>query len=476
MDKPDKPSRKSFNARLHGMIDRLRSDIYDGRLAPGQYLPSEKMLSEQYQLSNKSVRKGLDMLVEEQLIAKIDRVGSRVLDYIPGSQSTITLGVTSSIERDISLTALLEDFHSLYPDKRVRTVLVKTVSDYADNLKEHLDQFQIDVFTLNNTDFQSIADFGQLHLLEALQADRNLYPFTEDAFYDGGTLYARPLVFSPIILAYNRKHFQEANVPEPDSSWTWDDCLRYAAELTAGGDKFGLYFYLLSDNRWPIFIVQSGMKFEPDEEGSLQLADTRLMECIRLCKRIVTDSKVYPSYVSESSQDVTELFMQDKISMIMTTYMSMNDFKNIDFDISPLPYRYEPRTLLTVIGIAINKHSKNKEMAKLLVDYLASDRAQKIIRERTVSLTARRSVTELQLEPQQGINRPSRFALYREIMSSYRLHREMNLSNESFVGLRQLFKKYWWGLIDDEALCVEVNEMFLRLHAKQITETASKEE
>src|SRR5690606_13343860 len=113
----------------------------------------------------------------------------------------------------------------------------------------YLDQAQIDVFTLNNTDFQSIVDCDQLHLLESLQTDRNLYPFTEDAFNYDQTLYAKPLVFSPIVLAYNRKHFREANVPEPDSSWTWDDCLRYATELTAAGDIFGLYFYLLSDNR-----------------------------------------------------------------------------------------------------------------------------------------------------------------------------------------------------------------------------------
>jgi len=472
MDQLGKPSRKSFEARLLGMVERLRSEIYDGRLVPGQYLPSEKVLAEEYQLSNKSVRKGLDMLVKEQLIVKIDRVGNQVLDYIPGSRSTITFGISSSIERDISLSALLDDFHSLYPDKRVKTVLMKSLSNHADNMKGYLDQEKIDIFTLNNMDIQNIADYGQLHLLEPLQTDGDLYRFAEDAFDYDQTLYAKPLVFSPIVLAYNRKHFREARLHEPDSSWTWDDCLRYAAQLTDGKDKFGLYFYLLSDNRWPVFIVQSGMKFEPNGGSTLEFAGTRLMECIRLCKRIATDSQVYPGYLMESSRDVTELFVQEKISMIMTTYMAMNDFKETDleFDVSPLPYKYEPRTLLTVIGTALHKNSKNKDSAKLLMDYLISERAQKIIRERTLSLTARRSTAEMQFEPRQGTNRPSRFALFREIMSSYRLHREMNLSSAAFNELRQLLKKYWWGLIDDDALCTQVNEMFSRLHAENLVE------
>ncbi len=465
MNKTGKPSRKSFESRLRGMVDRLRSDICEGRLAPGEYLPSEKTLTEQYSLSNKSVRKGLDILVEEQLIVKIDRVGSRVSDPIPGSKSTITLGFSFSIERDICLSALLNDFHSIYPDKRVKTVHVKTAADYADNMKEYMDHAQIDVFTINNTDFEGIMDYDRLNLLEALPADSNLYPFAEYAFEHNQTLYARPLIFSPIVLAYNRAHFREAAIPEPDSSWKWEDCLRYAAALTSPGRQHGLYFYLLSDNRWPAFLLQSGMKFEPEEDGSFQLADTRMLECIRLCKRIISDPTIYPSYLSENSDDVTELFMQGKVSMIMTNYMTINDFKaaDLEFDISPLPYLYEPRSLLNVIGVAIYKDSRNKEAARLLADYLISPRAQQIIRERTLSLPARREAAETRLESLSGMNRPSRYALFREIMSSYKLHRELNLSSASFVGLRQLLKKYWSGLIDDDELCKQVNELFLRL-------------
>ncbi|MDF2718610.1 MAG: GntR family transcriptional regulator, partial [Paenibacillus sp.] len=327
MKDTDKPSRKSFDARLKRMVDRLRADIRNGTYSPGDYLPSEKALTEQFQLSNKSVRKGLETLIGEGLIVKLDRVGSRVTDSAPGASITLTLGYTSSIERDIALSALLDDFHTLHPSIRVKPLQVKSVSNYLSAVKEYMDNGLIDVFTLNNLDYQSVLDKGDLKRLQRLDTDPQLYRFAQEAFLYEGKPYARPLVFSPIILAYNRTHFRNSGVPEPDGSWTWEDAMRHAAALTEPGQRHGLYFYLLSDNRWPAFLLQSGDRFEADAGNDFRLADSRLLESIRLCKRIISDPGIFPNYMSENSDDVNELFKQGKVSMIMTNYMTINDFK-----------------------------------------------------------------------------------------------------------------------------------------------------
>ncbi|HEX9972879.1 MAG TPA: extracellular solute-binding protein, partial [bacterium] len=39
---------------------------------------------------------------------------------------------------------------------------------------------------------------------------------------------AIPIVFSTLVLYYNKKHFDMAGIPYPDSTWTWDDFLRAA--------------------------------------------------------------------------------------------------------------------------------------------------------------------------------------------------------------------------------------------------------
>jgi len=464
MNDSDKPSRKTFGTRLKYMIDSLRSEIGRGAYGPGDYLPSEKALTEKYGLSNKSVRKGLDTLVEEGLIVKLDRIGSKVTEKVPAGGATLTLGYHGSIERDIGLAALLDDFRSLHPSVSVKTLPIKSSPDYMDTLKEYVDNGMFDVFTINNLDFQNMIDRNWLQeqLLERLPADESLYPFAQEAFTYNGELYVRPVIFSPIILAYNRAHYRESQVSEPDGGWTWAEAIRRASELTVPGVRHGLYFYLLSDNRWPAFLLQSGMKFGQGENGeaSDDLEGTAMLECMRLCKTIISDRSIFPSYLSENSDDVNELFLQGKVSMIMTNYMTINEFKNtnLDYDISPLPYSYEQRSLVNVIGVAVSKHSRHVEAARQLADYFASPRAQRLIRAGTLSLPVRKEAAEAPLQSGEGMNRPSRYFLFREIMASYRLHSGLNLSYTAFTALRQLLKKYWSGLIGEDELCRRIRE------------------
>ncbi|MCD9021571.1 extracellular solute-binding protein [Cohnella silvisoli] len=459
--------RKSFQIRLQHMVDRLRSDIMHGAYSPGELLPSEMKLAEQFHLSNKSVRKGLDMLVGEGLIVKVDRVGSRVTDNASRASVSLSFGYSASIERDFGLSSLLEDFHSLHPSIRVKEVPLRSTTDYMSTVKEYMENDLLDAFTLNNLDFQHIVDNSCADMLEPLTLDTQLYRFTQEAFVHDHRLLTKPVIFSPIVLAYNRSHFHQSNVPEPDGSWKWDDVVAHAAALTIPGKRHGLYFYLLSDNRWPALLLQSGMRFEPETDGSFRLNGTRLMESIRLSKELIDNRNIYPRYLSENSDDVNELFAQGKVSMILTTYMAINDFKdsNLNYDVSPLPYIYEPRSLLNVIGAAVSRNSKQKEAAMLLIDYLGSPRAQTIIREKTLSIPALKQAAETPLEPSlsmNGMNRPSRFFMFRETMSSYRMHRDLNLSMASFNALRSLLKQYWSDLIDEQTLCDQATDL-LRL-------------
>ncbi|MGO4498343.1 hypothetical protein AB4114_20915 [Paenibacillus sp. 2RAB27] len=66
---------------------------------------------------------------------------------------------------------------------------------------------------------------------------RLMRPFT-----NVGNLYVQPFTFSPIILCYNKAHFREANLPEPDSSWNWDDVQRTALNFSQKHERLGLFF------------------------------------------------------------------------------------------------------------------------------------------------------------------------------------------------------------------------------------------
>lgn len=453
-----KTSQRLFRVRLDRMIEQLREDIVNGTLAPGDFLPSESDLAQQFGMSNKSIRQGLDVLVGEELIRKIPRVGNQVTEApAREAEATITLGINSSLERDIGLSGILDGFRRQYPGIRVNTITIPGNS--RNFIKEYTESGLVDVFMINHQFFQNMVESRLLHTMEPLTAVPGTYRFLEESFTAEGVLYGQPLFFSPLVLCYNKEHFHEEGLSEPDSSWTWDDCLDNARRLTRSGDRYGFVFYELSVNRWPAFLLQSGMAFERNRNGVCDIAGTPMLDCIRLCKRIIQDRELFPKVLSESSDDIGRLFENGKVSMILSSYMSMNELKRSElaYDISPLPYMHEPRTLTVAIGACIRKSSANKREARLLIDFLGSEAGQTMIRRETLSLPALKSAAEAIVQDD-GLNRPSRFDLFRDILPTMRFHRDLNLTTTGFGILWGLLKQYWSQLIDDDTLCRMIRE------------------
>nr|WP_055509975.1 GntR family transcriptional regulator [Nonomuraea pusilla] len=65
------------------LADIIRADIAAGRLKPGQALPSETRLMQQYELGRVAVRQALGVLRSEGLIVTVKREGSYVRPQLP---------------------------------------------------------------------------------------------------------------------------------------------------------------------------------------------------------------------------------------------------------------------------------------------------------------------------------------------------------------------------------------------------------
>ena len=72
------------------LADRLRQAIRSGELAPGQRVPSELSLTQEYRLSRLTVRRALQQLRSEGLIVVVQSRGT----FVMGEQerTTVTLG------------------------------------------------------------------------------------------------------------------------------------------------------------------------------------------------------------------------------------------------------------------------------------------------------------------------------------------------------------------------------------------------
>jgi multiple sugar transport system substrate-binding protein len=446
------------------MVRSIRDEIVSGKRNVGDYLPSERELGKLYCISNKSVRHCLDVLVSEGLIEKIPKVGNRIADVSDNNSITIRFGCHRTTVEETDLGTLISQFHKLYPRIRVQTMML----EHYVSVRQSLESGIMDVVTVNVPNFREMVEYDSLELLEPQQPKGDIYPYLNKAFMHNGELMVQPLTFSPVVLCYNRKHFREMNILEPDSSWTWEDLKRAASKLAIPNERYGFYFYLLSNNRWPVFLLQSGMRLPPEGEP-VRICDGPWMEVLRLCRDIVMNQTIMPLFYEEA--DAEKLFRQEKVSMIMTTYFSLNELKKADFeyDIAPLPYIENPKTLLIAIGLGINAKSEQKEAAQTFVDFLTSYQPQLNIRQRTLSIPALKPAAEW-IGPE-TMFRPLRYPMHRDIVPTYRLYTDLNVTIEMLTAIINEVKLYWAGLESEQTVCMKIEKALNEIRSSKRKES-----
>lgn len=447
----NKHSRKTFRLRQDVMLQQLRNEIISGKRAIGDFLPSEKMLSEQFGLSNKTVRNVLDVLVDEKLIEKKPRVGNLVVNLTDQKIITLKLGHHGSTVQEARLRELLAAFHSDYPYIQVQDVMLP--SNSPDVLKPYMEYGMIDVMTLNDSEFQEFAETRSEDYLAPLEINPEMYPFLSKAFMVNGQLLAQPFLFSPAVLCYNREHFTEKGLLEPDSSWSWDELFEMADKLAVENERMGFYFSVSQRNRLAAFLLQNGAVFEKDSKEKVNLCGTKMMEGIRIYKDIISNRMTTLLSKQNTNFQAEELFAQGKVSMIITTYLSLNRIQESDihYEIAQLPHLKIPTTHLIAIGLAVNKQSPQLEAARLLVHYLTSYQSQVMIRQKTLSLPGLKTAAEW--SGTENGYRPSRFTMYREIIPTFRYNRELGLTESQWKTFINEVFMYWSGLETEQVFC-----------------------
>lgn len=452
-------NRKSAQGQLEDMVHTLREEILQGTHKSGEYLPSEKTLAARFGIGNLTVRRGLEQLVDERLIEKIPRVGNRVVSPAEAGIVTLQFAYHGSLVREAVIERLLADFHQIHPHIRVQTFNIAS-HNYYPMVRELIDRDAIDVFTINYNNYREMDQHGGLGLLEPLEPNPYLYPFLFDAFKHGGKVLVQPLIFSPLVLCYNRAHFLELGLGEPDSSWSWEYLLDVADRLAAGRDRLGFFCHIASINRWVVFLIQNGAILERGPSGRLEPPDERLLQTLRMMRELVKHMNKSPVKLSGIGMLAEELFFEGRASMIMTTYYNLNHAlrDQIPYELATLPALENPLTTLHTIGLSVVKESKVKESAKLLIDYLTSERAQLQIRRHTLSIPAHKIAAEWQ--GSEGGYRPSRFELYRDIIPNMRLYSALNASDDELNGIYRAVRLYMAGAEEEEAMLERLTNIF----------------
>ncbi|MFD0867611.1 extracellular solute-binding protein [Paenibacillus residui] len=454
--------RNLFQERYAKFENELRNEILTGSIPPGEFILPENTLSQKYGLSRVSVRKVLAALVEEGLIEKIAGKGNRVKPPSDQVERTVIHLYWFSGSYEIPIIEhLIRQYESLHPFIRVELTLLPQ-SEYTSSLVQMIDKgFPVDLFVVSDFHFRQFHQLNRTDLLdpylpESLDPGRDSYPILFDMFKDGGEQKVVPLFFSPVVLAYNQRMFEEAGLDPRQAVESWDSFLETAKRCTQDlnydgkTDRFGFCFST-SANRWPIFMLQNGGSImKPDRSRSV-FSSPATVEALKFCVDLMYKHHVSPVYLHGSRNSAEHLFLMDRVAMVLTTYYYMNEFRQSDFtwNVLPVPAGGRKVSLLLGSGVGINRHSANPTLVRRFVDFLASKEAQTTAKQMGCTIPMLRSVAEDDQWLTDGIH-PRNYNVFREVLPYSVPMSSLNLSQQEMDAIWQDLNLLWANMESPE--------------------------
>ncbi|WP_168121655.1 sugar ABC transporter substrate-binding protein [Paenibacillus sp. HB172176] len=317
-----------------------------------------------------------------------------------GSEKAVLQYYTWTDEEDY-MKKIVDAFNNAHSDIEVKLNTISNNSnEYSTRIMNNLTGgSRMDVFSINGTaDLGTYASKNQLvdlsDRVKSANMDVGAYgPSFQDITdkLTGGVYYALPYRTSQYALFYNKKLFDEADLPYPEQM-TWDEYADLAKQLTKGegSDKqWGGYFadWLTA----PLGALQSGSSILDDN------LDPEA-DWLSFLNRIYYDDNSHMSYkqMKAESTDWIKQFEVGNVAMLVNGEWTLNMLQadiasgaaDIDFDMAPLPLPAGVDSPITVGGVStfigINQRSEHQDAAFEFVKFVAGEEGGSMIADSSV--------------------------------------------------------------------------------------------
>ncbi|HOW71660.1 MAG TPA: sugar ABC transporter substrate-binding protein [Phycisphaerae bacterium] len=203
----------------------------------------------------------------------------------------------------------------------------------------------------------------------------------------GEAVYAVPLDFTPMMMYYNRKLFQQAGVPFPRNGWSWEDFLTTCKALTVmpPGAKMPTQYGFNFENVLPFWIpllwTGGGDVLSPDgRRASGYLDGQATVEAVQFLADLILKHRVAPS-IAERKILGGDAFLNGKAAMDLKGHWTLIDYhapdRQLDVGVVGLPTRTgKPVTIIYVTGIAISRSTRHADLAWEYLKYMTSAQVQ----------------------------------------------------------------------------------------------------
>lgn len=302
-------------------------------------------------------------------------------------------------------------FEKLHPEIKIEHLFVP--------FEQYFDKFKADWAGEKAPDvmfLSGIPNYAVSGLLENLDPyiQRDKAAFNLDDFYPNllatfrynGSLYGLPRDNDTKVIYYNKKMFDEANIPYPQPGWTWD-ALRSVAKKLVKRDASGnitRYGYAYEVKTWwRLWVYQNGGELyndfsAPNPPTRFVLNSPQAAEAIQYWADMINlDQSVPPPSQLQTSGSLNDLFKQEKVAMVFGGHGKVKVFESVPsltWDVVGLPAGKKRVNNAGGAGYTISKNSANKEAAWTFVRYLEGLEGQALYVGTGLIVGARRSVRE----------------------------------------------------------------------------------
>lgn len=224
----------------------------------------------------------------------------------------------------------------------------------------------------------------------------------ESASYDG-SVYGFPRDISVEALYYNKDMFDQAGIPYPDETWTWDDLLSAAEQLTVkdASGKVERYGLGMEAGKWQLWVGQNGGMSLDDmrNPSKCTLNDPAATEAIQFFADLLNNGyAMRDADLSQAGGDAG-VFSSGQAAMIIQNSSRVSAFNaaGLNYDVAVVPIPEGGQRSASAGGAAwvMSAASDNKDAAWTFLSWLQStDGGQKLYTESGEIFPALRSVAE----------------------------------------------------------------------------------
>jgi multiple sugar transport system substrate-binding protein len=241
-------------------------------------------------------------------------------DSSDGGEVTLSYGIWDAAQKP-AMEQIVSEFHKDHPDINVK-IQVTPWDDYWTKLQTAATGGSApDVFWMTLAYFQYYADGGALLPLDDQIAEdgvdmSSFVPAIADGYKFDDKTYGMPKDVNAFGLFYNKLLFEDAGVQLPDDSWTWDDVIEAAQDLTDPAEGvYGIAAPEADEATWYLTVPQAGgyVISEDGTESGYDLPET--IKGIEFWEEMVNKYHVSPDLQQLTDTDPLTMFTSGKVAM-----------------------------------------------------------------------------------------------------------------------------------------------------------------